>query len=183
MKSVDFYNLLGVGIFASQEEIKAGYLKKIKQYHPDTYTGNKKEAEDITASLNQAYAVLSSKEQKEKYDNQFGFAKKREQLKKVWQKKQNKKSGSHKNDNAQNPQSDKQKGHNEQKPQFDEQGGNKPDDTNQQDTKKSSFQNDDCLQGHKIYTEEELQDKKDRLALDCIIIGLLMIVILILIFK
>ena len=77
-KSVDYYKLLGISIFASDEEIRNGYLSKIKEYHPDTYKGNKKEAENITANLNLAYSVLKNKDKKFVYDKQYGFDRMRE---------------------------------------------------------------------------------------------------------
>src|SRR5574344_1685833 len=77
-KEVNYYNILSISIFASDEEIKTAYLKKIKEYHPDTYKGNKHEAENITASLNDAYAVLRDKTKKQVYDEKFGFDKERE---------------------------------------------------------------------------------------------------------
>ena len=77
-KSVDYYKLLGISIFASENEIRSAYLAKIKQYHPDTYKGNKKEAENITAEINLAYETLKDKEKKYVYDVKYGFDKERE---------------------------------------------------------------------------------------------------------
>ena len=77
-KSVDFYKLLGISIFASEQEIRNAYLAKIKQYHPDKYKGSKTEAENITAELNLAYDTLKDKDKKYVYDTKFGFDKERE---------------------------------------------------------------------------------------------------------
>lgn len=79
-KSVDYYKLLSVSIFASDEEIRNAYLSKIKEYHPDTYKGNKREAENITANLNLAYSTLKDKDKKYVYDKQYGFDKMREEF-------------------------------------------------------------------------------------------------------
>ena len=77
-KSVDFYKLLGISIFASEQEIRNAYLAKIKQYHPDKYAGNKTEAENITAELNLAYDTLKDQNKKYIYDTKFGFDRERE---------------------------------------------------------------------------------------------------------
>ncbi len=77
-KTVDYYKLLGISIFASENEIRSAYLSKIKHYHPDKYKGNKREAENITSELNMAYDTLKDKDKKFVYDSKFGFDKQRE---------------------------------------------------------------------------------------------------------
>ncbi|MBI5148907.1 DnaJ domain-containing protein [Candidatus Pacearchaeota archaeon] len=69
----EYYEVLGVGKNASPEEIKAAYRKLAKQYHPDMEKEEKKkkEAEEKFKEISEAYAVLSDKEKKAKYD-QFG---------------------------------------------------------------------------------------------------------------
>ena len=68
----DPYKVLGVSPDASDEEIKRAYRKLAKQYHPDLNPDNK-EAEEKFKEVNEAYAVLSDKEKRQKYD-QFGHA-------------------------------------------------------------------------------------------------------------
>jgi curved DNA-binding protein len=70
MASKDYYNILGVGKNASDEEIKKAYRKLAMKYHPDR-NPNKKEAEERFKEINEAYAVLSDKEKRKQYDS-FG---------------------------------------------------------------------------------------------------------------
>ena len=68
----DYYEVLGVGRNATDEEIKKAYRKKAIQYHPDKNPGDK-EAEEKFKEAAEAYDVLSNKEKRAKYD-QFGHA-------------------------------------------------------------------------------------------------------------
>lgn len=68
----DYYEVLGVGKSASDEEIKKAYRKKAIQYHPDKNPGDKA-AEEKFKEAAEAYEVLSNPEKKQRYD-QFGHA-------------------------------------------------------------------------------------------------------------
>ena len=68
----DYYEVLGVGRNATDEEIKKAYRKKAIQYHPDKNPGDKA-AEEKFKEAAEAYDVLSNKEKRAKYD-QFGHA-------------------------------------------------------------------------------------------------------------
>jgi len=72
MDKKDFYEILGVGRGASQEEIRKAYKKLAKEYHPDV-AFNKVEAEKRFKEINEAYHILSDPEKRRMYD-QFGHA-------------------------------------------------------------------------------------------------------------
>ncbi|MFT8593557.1 MAG: DnaJ C-terminal domain-containing protein [Bifidobacterium sp.] len=69
----DFYSVLGVSKDASAEEITKAYRKLARKYHPDL--NKTAEAEDKFKDISEAYDVLNSKEQRQKYDaiRQFGM--------------------------------------------------------------------------------------------------------------
>jgi len=70
MATKDYYDILGVGKNARDEEIKRAYRKMAMKYHPDR-NPNKKEAEERFKEINEAYAVLSDKDKRKQYDT-FG---------------------------------------------------------------------------------------------------------------
>ncbi|MDR0297552.1 MAG: molecular chaperone DnaJ [Streptococcaceae bacterium] len=71
MNNEEFYNELGVGKNASQDEIKKAYRKLSKQYHPDI---NKEAgAEDKYKKVQEAYETLGDEQKRANYD-QFGAA-------------------------------------------------------------------------------------------------------------
>ena len=71
MAKRDYYEVLGVGKQATDDEIKKAYRKIAIKYHPDRNPGNK-EAEEKFKEAAEAYSVLSDKEKRQQYD-QFGF--------------------------------------------------------------------------------------------------------------
>ncbi len=68
----DYYEVLGLGKGASDDEIKKAYRRIAKECHPDLHPDDK-EAEARFKEANEAYAILSDPDKKAKYD-QFGFA-------------------------------------------------------------------------------------------------------------
>ena len=72
MSKRDYYDVLGVGRDASEQDIKSAYRKLAMKYHPDR-NPDSKEAEEKFKEVNEAYEILSSPEKKQRYD-QFGHA-------------------------------------------------------------------------------------------------------------
>ena len=68
----DYYEVLGLQKGASDNDIKKALRKMAMKYHPDKNPGDKV-AEEKFKEINEAYAVLSDPEKKEKYDR-FGHA-------------------------------------------------------------------------------------------------------------
>ena len=70
MAKKDYYEVLGVGKNAGEEEIKSAYRKLAKQCHPDLHPDDKG-AEARFKELNEAYEVLTDAQKRARYD-QFG---------------------------------------------------------------------------------------------------------------
>ena len=68
----DYYEVLGVDRNADDAALKKAYRELAKKYHPDMNPGDK-EAEAKFKEASEAYAVLSDKDKRAKYD-QFGHA-------------------------------------------------------------------------------------------------------------
>ena len=68
MDQPDLYTILGVLPDAEDIVITAAYRALVQRYHPDRWTGDKTEAHDRMAAINQAYAVLSVKVRRAEYD-------------------------------------------------------------------------------------------------------------------
>ncbi|RJX22856.1 MAG: molecular chaperone DnaJ [Ammonifex sp.] len=73
MAKRDYYEVLGVGKNATQEDIKKAYRKLARQYHPDANADNKEAAAEKFREITEAYAVLSDQEKRSQYDR-FGHA-------------------------------------------------------------------------------------------------------------
>ncbi|MFQ5997198.1 MAG: DnaJ C-terminal domain-containing protein [Dehalococcoidales bacterium] len=67
MPKKDYYDILGVKRNASEQEIKQAYRRLARQHHPDVNPGDKT-AEAKFKEINEAYEVLSDKENRKKYD-------------------------------------------------------------------------------------------------------------------
>jgi len=66
----DYYDVLGVGRNASQEEIKSAFRRLARQYHPDV--NNAPDAEERFKEINEAFMVLSDSEKRTIYDR-YGY--------------------------------------------------------------------------------------------------------------
>lgn len=67
----NYYQILEISRYSSQDDIKKAYLKMIKKYHPDVYSGDKVFAEKQTALITEAYTTLKNPELKDKYDHKI----------------------------------------------------------------------------------------------------------------
>ena len=63
----DFYKILGVDKSADDKEIRKAYRKLARKWHPDQNAGDTK-AEAKFKEIGEAFAVLSDKDQRERYD-------------------------------------------------------------------------------------------------------------------
>jgi len=71
----DYYEVLGLGREASDDDIKKAFRKIARQYHPDLQSDpqEKKKSEEKFKEANEAYEVLSNPENRKRYD-MFGHA-------------------------------------------------------------------------------------------------------------
>jgi molecular chaperone DnaJ len=67
MASKNYYDLLGIEKNATEKEVKQAYRKLARKYHPDVNPGDKA-SEAKFKEINEAYEVLSDKENRKKYD-------------------------------------------------------------------------------------------------------------------
>jgi len=67
MAFIDYYQTLGVGKTATEDDIKKAYRKLARKYHPDV-NPNDKEAHKKFQEINEANEVLSDPEKRKKYD-------------------------------------------------------------------------------------------------------------------
>ena len=66
-KESDYYDILGVARYSTQDEIKRKYRHLAKQFHPDSATGGNEKA---FIAVQTAFEVLSDQKKKEEYDQQ-----------------------------------------------------------------------------------------------------------------
>ena len=86
----NYYEILEVNKKASKEVIEKAYKVLVKKYHPDLYTGQKKNyAEEKLKEINEAYSVLTDECMKEQYDAELEKQEQAELYKKYNQKQTN----------------------------------------------------------------------------------------------
>lgn len=71
MAAQDYYQTLGVGRTAAEEDIRKAYRRLARKYHPDLNPGDKS-AEDRFKRVQEAYDILSDGKKRKVYD-QYGF--------------------------------------------------------------------------------------------------------------
>jgi molecular chaperone DnaJ len=69
----DYYEVLGVGRGATDQEIKSAYRRLALQHHPDRNPDSKEASEERFKEITEAYSVLADGEKRAAYDR-FGFA-------------------------------------------------------------------------------------------------------------
>jgi len=69
----DYYEVLGVGRSATDQEIKSAYRRLALQHHPDRNPDSKEESEERFKEITEAYSVLADADKRAAYDR-FGFA-------------------------------------------------------------------------------------------------------------
>jgi DnaJ-class molecular chaperone len=67
VKDKQYYEILGLGQEATEEEIKKAYRKLALHYHPDRNQGDSR-AEERFKAISEAYAVLMDKDKRARYD-------------------------------------------------------------------------------------------------------------------
>jgi molecular chaperone DnaJ len=67
----DYYDVLGLGRGATQDEVKSAYRKLAKEHHPDRNPDNRAEAEEKFKELSEAYEVLADANKRKLY-NSYG---------------------------------------------------------------------------------------------------------------
>ena len=69
--SDNLYSVLGVDESAEIEVINAAHKALAKKYHPDTFQGDKKFAEEKLKNINSAFDVLSDPQKRKQYDEEL----------------------------------------------------------------------------------------------------------------
>ena len=72
MTQKDYYQILGVGKDASDEDIRKAFRRQALRHHPDRNPGNPKKAEEQFKEINEAYEVLCDEHKRRYYDHLIG---------------------------------------------------------------------------------------------------------------
>ncbi|CRF32684.1 Conserved hypothetical membrane protein [Brachyspira suanatina] len=66
----DYYKILDVTIFSSNEKIKKSYRELAMKYHPDRNPGDEN-AHNMFVDINEAYEILSNKDTRMQYNIKY----------------------------------------------------------------------------------------------------------------
>jgi len=69
VSKTDYYELLGVGQDATNDDIKSAYRKQALVWHPDKNPDRAEEAHEMFKALHEAYTVLSDSQERAWYDS------------------------------------------------------------------------------------------------------------------
>lgn len=84
MPQKNHYDILGIPLDATQEQIRQSYLMRARVIHPDRFDASRQpkewdKANEMLAELNEAYSVLRDTTKRFFYDSSMGFSKQLEQ--------------------------------------------------------------------------------------------------------
>lgn len=75
---MNYYDILGVGSNATQDEIRKAYRTLAMQWHPDRWVDGTKEeqaqAEEVFKVISEVYSVLGDQSKREEYDYELAMA-------------------------------------------------------------------------------------------------------------
>jgi uncharacterized protein YjbI with pentapeptide repeats len=85
---MNYYEILGVSLTATAEEIKEAYRNKAKEWHPDTLPRDvnetiRKSVEEKFKELNHAYEILSNADKKREYDAELSNLQRTDLIKRI----------------------------------------------------------------------------------------------------
>ena len=66
LQNINYYEILGISVDATVEEIRKAYLELVRRYHPDVYKGE--DAEEKIKAINIAYDTLFDSKKRSMYD-------------------------------------------------------------------------------------------------------------------
>ena len=65
----DYYEILGVGLYATDAEVKSAYRQQAAKWHPDRNPG--RDVTDMMININEAYEILGNPVTRKKYNKEY----------------------------------------------------------------------------------------------------------------